>query len=51
MKFSDVKKDFMKTFTIRRQLRKLLLLNFLKKILTERKYLMNNLAFVIRKHV
>ena len=36
-------KKFMKNSTPRRQLLKLLLLNFLAKFLTERKYLMNKM--------
>ena len=44
--FKSVKKKIMKHFTLRRQLPKLLLLNFLAKFITERKYLMNSLTFV-----
>ena len=40
----DLPKTFMKNFTPRRQLLKLLLLNFLAKFLTQN--LMNNLTFV-----
>ena len=38
--------DFMKNFTPRRQLTKLLLLKFLAKFLRKRKHVMNNLSFV-----
>ena len=44
-------KNFMKNFTPRRQLTKLLLLNFLSKFLTKRKYIMNNLSFVKQKYL
>ena len=44
--FSNLKK---KNFKRRRQLSKLLLLNFFTKFLTERKYLTNNLTFVRQK--
>ena len=44
--FLNLKKKIMKYFTPRRQLPKLLLLNFLPKVLTERKHLMNNLTIV-----
>ena len=49
--FSNLQKVFMKQFAPRRQLPKLLLLNFLAKFLTERKYLMKNLTFVRRKYL
>ena len=42
---------FLRHFTLRRQLPKLLVLNFLPKSLTERKYPMNNLTFVKRKYL
>ena len=38
-------------FTPRRQLPKLLILNFLAKFLTEWKYIMNNLTFVRQKYL
>ena len=44
-------KKIMKHFTPMKQLPKRLLLNFLAKFLTERKYLMNNLTFVRRKYL
>ena len=44
--FSNLQKKIMKYFTPRRQLPKLLLLNFLPNVLTERKHLMNNLTIV-----
>ena len=44
-------KKIMKNFTPRRQLAKLLLLNFLAKFLTERKYLINSLTSVRRKYL
>ena len=44
-------KKFMKNFTPRRQLAKLVLLNFLAKFLTERKYLINSLTAVRRKYL
>ena len=44
-------KNFMKNFTPRRQLQKLLLLNFLAKFLTERKCIMNDLSFVSQKYL
>ena len=49
--FSNLQKKFMKNFTPKRQLPKLLMLNFLSKFLTERKYLMKNLTFVRRKYL
>ena len=49
--FLNLQKNFMKNFTPRRQLRKLVLLNFLTKFITERKYLINNLAFVRQKYL
>ena len=49
--FSNLQIQFIKNFTQWRQLPKLLLLNFLGKFLTERKYLMNNLFFLRRKHL
>ena len=45
-----VEKDI-KTFTPRRKLPKLLLLNLPAKILKERKYLMHNLIFVRQKYL
>ena len=48
--FSKLKKINMKNVTPRRQLPKLLLLNFLAK-LSERKYLINNLTFVRQKYL
>ena len=48
-KFPNLQNAFMKNVTPRWQLPKLLLLNFLAKFLTERKYVMNNLTFVRRK--
>ena len=44
-------KNFKKNFTPTRQLPKLLLLNFLEKLLTEKKYKMNNLSFVRQKYL
>ena len=44
-------KKFMKNFAPRRQLRKLLLLNFSANFLTDRKYLLNNITFVRRKYI
>ena len=49
--FSNLQKKIVRHFTPRRQLPKLLLLNFLPKSLTERKYLMNKLTFVRRKYL
>ena len=49
--FSNVQKRFMKNFATRRQLPKLLLLNFLAKFQTERKNLLNNLTFERQKYV
>ena len=43
--FPNLQKKIMKHFKPSRQLPYLPLLNFLPKFLTERKYLMNNLAF------
>ena len=48
--FSNMQKKIMKYSTPKRQLPKLLLLNFLLKLLTERKYLMNKITFVRRKY-
>ena len=48
-RFYEFWKIFMKNFTARRQLPKLLLMVFLAKFLTERKYLMNSLTFVRQK--
>ena len=44
-------KNVTKKFTPRRQLPKLLLLNFLSKFLTERKYIINDLSFVRQKYL
>ena len=44
-------KNFTKNFTPRRQLPKLLLLNFLAKFLTERKYIMNESRFARQKYL
>ena len=49
--FSNLPKSFMKHFTPRRQLPKLLPLNFLAKFLKERKYLINNLTFVRQNYL
>ena len=49
-KFSNVQSSFMKHFTPRRQILKLLLLNFSAKLQTERKYPMNKLTFRRRKY-
>ena len=52
--FKDISKsaiNFMKNFTPRRQLPKLLLLSFLAKFLTERKYIINDLSFVMQKYL
>ena len=43
-------KKIMKNFTLRRQLSQPLLLNFLANVLTESKYLLNNLIFVRREY-
>ena len=48
---SDLENKFMKNFTQRKQLPRLLLLIFFAKFLTERKYLINNLNFVKRKYL
>ena len=44
-------KKTMKNFTPRRQLSKLILLNFLAKFLTNRKFLMNNVTSVVRTYL
>ena len=44
-------RNFMKSFTPRKQLPRLLPLNFLAKFLTERKYIMNDLSFVRQKYL
>ena len=48
--FKSAKKNYEK-FSPRRQLPKLLLLNFLAKLSTERKYLMNNLTLLRQKYL
>ena len=47
--FLSLQKNFLKNFTPRRKVPKLLLLNFLAKFLKERKHLMNNLTLVRQK--
>ena len=49
--FSNLKKSFMKKFTTRRQLSKLVIPSFLGKFLKERKHLINNLTFVRQKYL
>ena len=48
--FSNFQNKFMKIVTTRRQLPKLLLLNFFAKFETERKYVINNLTFEKQKY-
>ena len=49
--FSNLKRSFMKKFTTRRQLSKLVILRFLGKFLKGRKHLINNLTFVREKYI